>query len=646
MSDRYSQLVRLPVAGGVAKRIGLPQPVELERGSGRAERPRAARRRGPRWPRPRRACWRTIGVDAATALDDPVREHAAAAGLDAAVFNPEAPADQRFKALVFDATGAELVELQRFFHPTVRRVLPSGRVVVLGDGRRALEGFTRSLGQGDRARRDGEPDPRRRGRETSTRRCASSSRRARRTSPARSCTSGRAARCRSPGARRSSPARRAGSARRSPRCSSARARRSSGSTSRTPSSSSTSPTRTRRQRIAEHFDGRARHPRPQRRRDQGPDAGEDARGPLAVADGGEPARARADHRGAAAAAARRRADRLRVVDERDRRQRGPDQLRDVQGRAARPRDRPGARPRDHDQRRRARVHRDADDGGDAARRARGGAADELAAPGRAAGRRGRDRRVARRARASIATSSGCAGRACWGRDADDLESRPAGPRRHDARTTTLGRDGHGRPRRTSPSTRTSAASRCATSSRRPTRTCSRSACTWTCSARRRSAPSASSTSPTGSSSTGPILLGEELTITARGRELRPHRRGRTFDFVTEARVGDELVWEGFSTNLKRGDGDDSRPARRAEFEDPPVTAHWRLPDDLGRRYAAVSGDHNPIHLHGLAGEGVRLPARDRPRHVDEGPLPGRAAPAGRVRGRRHASRSRSCCPRR
>ena len=41
-----------------------------------------------------------------------------------------------FKALVFDATGIatsdELVELQRFFYPTVRRCSPSGRVVVLG----------------------------------------------------------------------------------------------------------------------------------------------------------------------------------------------------------------------------------------------------------------------------------------------------------------------------------------------------------------------------------------------------------------------------------------------------------------------------------------------------------------------------------
>jgi 3-oxoacyl-[acyl-carrier protein] reductase len=44
------------------------------------------------------------------------------------------------------------VELQRFFHPTVRRVLPSGRVIVLGGladavAQRALEGFTRSLGK-------------------------------------------------------------------------------------------------------------------------------------------------------------------------------------------------------------------------------------------------------------------------------------------------------------------------------------------------------------------------------------------------------------------------------------------------------------------------------------------------------------------
>ncbi len=47
MSDRYSQLVKLPVAGTVAKRIGLPQPVDA-RARRRVQRARAARRRGPR----------------------------------------------------------------------------------------------------------------------------------------------------------------------------------------------------------------------------------------------------------------------------------------------------------------------------------------------------------------------------------------------------------------------------------------------------------------------------------------------------------------------------------------------------------------------------------------------------------------------
>jgi acyl dehydratase len=33
--------------------------------------------------------------------------------------------------------------------------------------------------------------------------------------------------------------------------------------------------------------------------------------------------------------------------------------------------------------------------------------------------------------------------------------------------------------------------------------------------------------------------------------------------------------------------------------DAPASAEWRLGGDLGRRYAAVSGDRNPIHMHSL-----------------------------------------------
>ena len=38
-----------------------------------------------------------------------------------------------------------------------------------------------------------------------------------------------------------------------------------------------------------------------------------------------------------------------------------------------------------------------------------------------------------------------------------------------------------------------------------------------------------------------------------------------------------------------------------------MTAHWRVPGDLGRRYAAVSGDRNPIHLHALSAKAFGFP---------------------------------------
>ena len=104
----------------------------------------------------------------------------------------------------------------------------------------------------------------------------------------------------------------------------------------------------------------------------------------------------------------------------------------------------------------------------------------------------------------------------------------------------------------------------------------------------------------------PLRFGEELALSVCVSALRPHRRGRQFDLLSELRVGDELVWEGVSTNLKRGDGDDSARDDWA-FENPPITAWWTLPDDLGRRYAGVSGDHNPIHLHGWSAKPFGFP---------------------------------------
>src|SRR3954454_22293313 len=167
-ADTYGSVVNSPVGRFVARRAGLPRPVELDRHSpgDPVVRGRVLLGAAPGPARVTEALARILhaaGAETATSLEEPVRSAAAAARLDAAVFNPDAPGDQRFKALLSAATGitssTQLVALQSFFHPTIRRIEPSGRVIVLGTppracatpreatAQRALEGFTRSLGQ-------------------------------------------------------------------------------------------------------------------------------------------------------------------------------------------------------------------------------------------------------------------------------------------------------------------------------------------------------------------------------------------------------------------------------------------------------------------------------------------------------------------
>ncbi|MFL5896904.1 MAG: 3-oxoacyl-ACP reductase [Solirubrobacterales bacterium] len=142
MADRYSQLVNAPVVGTVAKQLGLPQPVSLDR-----YQPGQPVIAGPvlsgAAPEGR------LGKAVAKVLDSLKAERAGAEG--------------KAKALVFDATGiadsTELVELQRYFYPAVPRLQRNGRAIVLGTppaeagsveahtAQRALEGFTRSLGK-------------------------------------------------------------------------------------------------------------------------------------------------------------------------------------------------------------------------------------------------------------------------------------------------------------------------------------------------------------------------------------------------------------------------------------------------------------------------------------------------------------------
>lgn len=104
-----------------------------------------------------------------------------------------------------------------------------------------------------------------------------------------------------------------------------------------------------------------------------------------------------------------------------------------------------------------------------------------------------------------------------------------------------------------------------------------------------------------------LRLGEHLDVRAHAEGLRPHRSGARVDLVTEVRASgsDEVAWREVSTLLARGvrlpgapgdgvAGEDGR--RRRDFVPPVPTGRWVLGADTGRRYAAVSGDRNPIHL--------------------------------------------------
>ena len=98
----------------------------------------------------------------------------------------------------------------------------------------------------------------------------------------------------------------------------------------------------------------------------------------------------------------------------------------------------------------------------------------------------------------------------------------------------------------------------------------------------------------------PVAIGEKVTLTLQAQNLRASTKGKAFDMNVSATAGDELVWESKSTYLRVGKGDKENGDAGSSFA--PVSARgatWRLPDDLGRRYGAVSGDRNPIHLYPL-----------------------------------------------
>lgn len=124
---------------------------------------------------------------------------------------------------------------------------------------------------------------------------------------------------------------------------------------------------------------------------------------------------------------------------------------------------------------------------------------------------------------------------------------------------------------------------------------------------------------------------ESLQLSVSLTDVLPHRRGLQATVVTEAQVEAELVWRATSTYLglrmsapigtttePRSDGPvGAQPptvdSLGEDVDQPLVTLldhqPWQVPADLGRRYAAASGDCNPIHLSAITARpfGFRTP---------------------------------------
>jgi hypothetical protein len=110
-----------------------------------------------------------------------------------------------------------------------------------------------------------------------------------------------------------------------------------------------------------------------------------------------------------------------------------------------------------------------------------------------------------------------------------------------------------------------------------------------------------------------VTVEDTVSFTVRADNLRDHPAGRQFDLLAEASVDGEPVWSGRSAYLRRAGKPPARPsADRNPTPTPDVpsgpVSYVRVPADVGRKYAAVSGDRNPIHLFGLTAKAFGFPS--------------------------------------
>jgi 3-oxoacyl-[acyl-carrier protein] reductase len=166
MSDRYGDFVQSTIGKKVAKNLGLPLPVTLDRFESGERLVRGSVLVGSAAGDDQRVSASVARIlselhaEVFVNSHDGVKEALATAGVEV---KANTGSDDRFKVLLFDASNisnaAELKQVYEFFHLVARRVEKSGRVVIIGRppesiddietalAQRALEGFVKSVGK-------------------------------------------------------------------------------------------------------------------------------------------------------------------------------------------------------------------------------------------------------------------------------------------------------------------------------------------------------------------------------------------------------------------------------------------------------------------------------------------------------------------
>ncbi|MGH3597981.1 MAG: MaoC/PaaZ C-terminal domain-containing protein [Mycobacterium sp.] len=96
----------------------------------------------------------------------------------------------------------------------------------------------------------------------------------------------------------------------------------------------------------------------------------------------------------------------------------------------------------------------------------------------------------------------------------------------------------------------------------------------------------------------PITVTDTVGVAVHAENIREHRKGLLVDLVTDVSVGNDTAWHQVTTFLhqqRTSLSDEPKPPPAKQPKLPPPNAILRITPGQIRRYAAVGGDHNPIH---------------------------------------------------